>query len=222
MLFPQAPAWTAPAGAAARVAGVKLRKRSGNGRCVFDVKYPQVAGLASRQAQASINTLLKKEFYPAGYEQCVRDSKTDKSVYHEETGYRVGLNRQGVLSIKYESTGYAQGAAHPNNTFKAFTFDLKTGKAYRYEDLFRRDADYRKKIQGLLLSRLTKTLGADSEELARQAAAEPRHSFYLTNKGLVIFNLFDVHAAQGVEAALAPGEIADVVNPEGPLRALPK
>ncbi len=47
-----------------------------------------------------------------------------------------------------------------------------------------------------------------------------QYDFYLTKKHLVIFNIFDFHAAQGVEAKINLSEIEYIINQSGPLQKL--
>lgn len=202
---------------------VHKRKKSIGG---YDITLPQVSGLPNTSVQYRINAFLRRAFTAEiGEDEDIQEVEVTQAEEEENTGpfhtgeqsisYVTKLNSDGILSIKYEF--YGEGGAHPIHDYKAFTIELATGYVYDFEDLFRPESHYIPVINNLIFKSLK-----EQHDLETDFTERKQYDFYLTKKHLVIFNLFDYHAAQGVEAFIKPSEISYIINRGGPLQALLK
>jgi hypothetical protein len=109
--------------------------------------YPQVSGLASAEAQKTINDTIKQTIlnYAADAEKQIANKSEDDRPYDFEGGYVVTYNQDGVLSLVTEQYGYT-GGAHGMTYRNAFTFSLKDGKRLLLGDLFGANPNYKKEL----------------------------------------------------------------------------
>ena len=98
--------------------------------------------------------------------------------------YKVTLNQDGILSIRFENFSYIEMHAHPWTIVRAQTFDLRTGETIDIYKLFKVKSNYKIII---------------SNEIKRQIKAREipiitefnrindDQEYYLTDKSIVIF-----------------------------------
>lgn len=189
--------------------------------CSIKIQYPKVKALASGMVSfgvtKKINKFLKKEFqdikkYENEY-QCNRNPKKNQPAFHLEIKFEVKLNHNHLLSIYYYAVGYTAGALHPDNEYKAFSFDLRTGNRLLFADLFRKPSNYMAVVNKEIFQQLKEMdILSSQEEFAE--VQKPHYDFYLTNQGIVIINLYEVHVLQSVEANLKYEKLKKVLNQE--------
>jgi hypothetical protein len=215
----------------AEIQKVEYKQQSKNGLCKVEVSYPQVKGLASKQVQEKINASLKQQFLqseqdflqPFDVEKCAAKLQKEfpgKNTSYTESGdYSVGVNQNSILSIRYNARlGILKPAAHPTKINKAVTLNLKDGKAYSYEDLFKPASKYAAKVNKLIAEKLA----AKEPAAANSFKPKNKYIFFLDKEGLEILEIFDIFALQSLTVTIKPSEIADIINPQGPLQALVK
>lgn len=215
----------------AEIEKVEYKQQSKNGLCKVEVSYPQVKGLASKQVQEKINASLKQQFLqseqnylqPFDVEKCAAKLQKEfpgKNTSYTESGdYAVGVNQNSILSIRYNARlGILKGAAHPTKINKAVTLNLKDGKAYSYEDLFKPASKYAAKVNKLIAEKLA----AKEPAAAKSFKPKNKYIFFIDKEGLEIIDIFDIFALQSLTVTIKPSEIADIINPQGPLQALVK
>lgn len=190
-----------------------LQKICNNSRSTFLITYPQIQNFKDKSIQNYLNQYLKKEFTRFKNGKCEDDN--EGNTYQEQTNYQVKMNNKGILSIYYINSGYLKEAAHPNNLLDSFNFSLNTGKPILFKSLFKKDKNYLNKINYLI----KKSLEAQNIDIEYQDS-KTDFDFYLTEKQLVIINIFDFHAAQSVEAPINFSAIKDIIDPKGPLKGL--
>lgn len=188
--------------------------------CTVKIQYPKLKSLNSEVSQGiikKINKFLRKEFqdikkYENDY-QCSRNPKKDKSAFYLDIKFDVKLNHNHLLSIYYYAVGYLAGAIHPDNEYKAFTFDLRNGNKLLFTDLFRKPSNYTTVINREIFQELKDMdiLATEEEFLEVQKS---NYDFYLTRNSIVIINLYDIHVLQSVEVNLKYEKIKKVLNPE--------
>lgn len=206
---------------------------------ICEITYPQISGLKDAPVQARINNFLREQFISEqekkySDEDIVQITGTEGFLDNRDHGqeelpgneaelwgeekitYETKLNSRGVLSIKYEYYGDL-GGAHPIHGYRAFTIDLATGYRYTFAELFKRDSESLIRINKLI----TYTL-AEGNETPTDFMKQQEYEFYLTKTHLVLINIFGYEAARGTEAAIKIADIADLVNPDGPLQLLLK
>lgn len=215
----------------AEIEKVEYKQQSKNGLCKVEVSYPQVKGLASKQAQDKINASLKPQFLqseqnylqPFDVEKCAAKLQKEfpsKNVSYTESGdYAVGVNKNSILSLRYNRRlEILKPAAHPTKINKAVTLNLKDGKAYSYEDLFKPASKYAAKVNKLIAEKLA----AKEPAAAKSFKPKNKYIFFIDKDGLEILEIFDIFALQSLTVTIKPSEIADIINPQGPLQALVK
>jgi hypothetical protein len=196
-----------------QVVGKALQTICNNSKSTFLFYYPQIDNLTDKNIKKKVNQYLKKEFTGFKNGTCSDDNQGDS--YQEEINYQVKVNKNGVLSIYYENSGYLSGAAHPNNVLDSYNLSLKTGKPFEFKNIFRNDKNYLKKINYMV----KKSLAARDIEISLEDSGTD-FDFYLTEKQLVIINLFDSHAVQAIEVPINYSYITDIIDLNGPLKPL--
>lgn len=194
----------------------KLDKRFA--RCLFEIKYPQIAQPDKNNVPLEINDFLKREFSKIDeYREICRERQAGNKKYRVTAEYSVKIVAKGVLSLAYEASGYgADGGAYPINSRRAYNLSLTTGKPIAYIELFRPESDYQKIINKIIARQLSE--GQTSELESPNAK---KYEFLITADELIIFNPFgDVHALQGIDIPIKWSEIKDIVNQKEVLQSL--
>ncbi|MBW4495054.1 MAG: DUF4163 domain-containing protein [Oscillatoria princeps RMCB-10] len=215
----------------AEIEKVEYKQQSKNGLCKIEVSYPQVKGLASQEVQSKVNNYLKQQFLeseqdflkPFDVEKCAEKIQKEfagqNSSYTESGDYLVGVNKDNILSIRYDKRlGILKTAAHPTKIAKAVTINLQDGKAYSYEDLFKPAPASAEKVNKLIAEKVA----AKEPAAAKSFKPKSKYIFFVDKEGLEILEIFDIFALQSLTVTIKPSEIADIINPQGPLQALVK
>ncbi len=198
-----------------KIINKNLQKICPNCKCLFFVTYPQLNFLSNNKVQKSINDNLKKEFSAYKNVKCEDFFKNDS--YQENTKYEIKLNEKGILSIYYFSTGFLKESAHPNSVIDSFNYSLKTGKKINKNNLFLQDDESNEKIIDLI------NISLNKQKIDLEFEPENyKFDFYLTSTKIVFINLFEVHAAQGIEAPINYSEIKSILAKNSPLMELLK
>jgi hypothetical protein len=222
-----------PSQASFRVDKLAFKQTSKDQRCLIEIQYPQVQGLRTREVDEQINTVLFKAFLSTpgrslDPEQCADEKQQFpeiKAIYGWYSDFDVTLNNSEALSIH----GYASltPGAHPQEIIKTYTFDAKTGQLLRLQDLFSPGVDYRSRLNAAIPKKIAATLNADPERQFTPTEIEsivqsfqPRqdYQFYLDpNQGLVIVDVFEVHALRAISVNFSAEEVKDWVDSDSPL-----
>jgi hypothetical protein len=209
----------------------KFNTKSKDGRCEFSSEYPQVENLTDKLVQSKVNNYLKSLFlksYAPEYlskeyvlfnskfdpERCVDilsqlEPKIQGIGYSETVTHKIPYNRKNILSISYGilmiiSNGTIGTSRQPNGGSRGLTINLKTGKVYSFRDLFKSNSNYIER-----LNQMTPIL---------RKIDRSEYDFYLDEKkGLVLINLFTTYATRATVVEISPNQIADIINPNGPL-----
>lgn len=179
-----------------------------------NVTYPQVSGLKNKDVQNRINDLIKKEVYdlipPEGCD-----------VYAEIYGnYKVGVNRNGILSIKFNVYSIRKHAANGLEAQKSITVNLNTGKNYQLYELFRNNSDYR-----IVLSRMIQKMIEERQLplLKEFTGITDYENYYLTDKALVVYFqeiTYFPHYAGIQEFPIPYSQIRNLVKSDSPIAQL--
>lgn len=181
----------------------------------LDVEYPVVEGLANKNAQEYINSVLmgivnnlivNTDYY--------ENPKTDV------TGrYHVRTNEKGILSISIEMYWFA-GGAHGMTVLKSVTFDVNTGRIYRLEDLFKENVNYVKPLSDIIKRQIQER---NIPLIVDFTKIKPDQDYYIENRTLMIyFQLYELAPyVYGFVTFLIPTrEIEDIIREDGPLSIL--
>jgi len=136
--------------------------------------------------------------------------------------YTLVSQANGIWSLKFYFSGYAEGAAHPYHYSQTFNYDLEQGEKLSLDELFPIDTDYLTAISKYCIAELSKRdIGFYG---GFQAGAEPTPENYrnwsLTPDGLLItFDEYQVApCVVGPQTITIPyGELKSLINPKGPL-----
>jgi hypothetical protein len=194
-----------------KVKSKSLQTICNNSKSTFLIVYPQLESFPAQPVQKMINRYLQKEFTKFRNGSCSDDNQG--SSYQEEIDYQVKMRTNSILSIYYTNSGYLHNAAYPNNIIYAYNFSLKTGRLFTLKNLFKNDINYLNRLNYLV----KKSLESQNIDIEFQDATHD-FDFYLTEKQLVLINIFDFHAAQGIEVPIDYSGIKDIIDKNGPLK----
>ncbi len=145
----------------------------------LDVEYPVVEGLADKNVEQYINSVLMG----------IVNTLIEKTGYYENpatdvTGrYHIRTNENGFLSISIEMYWFA-GGAHGMTVLKSVTFNLGTGNIYRLEDLFKENVNYVKPLSNIIKRQIKEKnipIIADFTEI------KPDQDYYIEKNSYDIF-----------------------------------
>lgn len=138
------------------------------------------------------------------------------------TTYVVIFQGAGIWSLKFDFSGYADGAAHPYRYSLTLNYDLEHGQKLTMGKLFPADTDYLAAISRYCIAELSKRdIGFYG---GFQQGAEPTPDNYrnwnITSDGLLInFDEYQVApSAAGPQTVTVPySALSTFINPDGPL-----
>jgi len=132
-------------------------------RCML-IQYPELAGLADLKVQESINAMLKDNFVGDG-----RGSNKEGDMYTDsiEVSFTAEKNKE-LLIISKEGYYYPIGAAHGQPTREEYHIDIRTGRLYTLEDLFKAGSGYKAKLTEIVKGKIARA----NEELGEQLYSE--------------------------------------------------
>lgn len=181
----------------------------------LDVEYPVVEGLASKSAETYINAviygIIDAELTNIGYYENPMTDITGK--------YHIRSNEKGVLSISLEIYWFS-GGAHGMTELISITFDVKTGRIYRLEDVFKPGSDYVRRLSDIIKRQIVEK---DIPVIVEFNSIQPDQDFYIEGRKLVIyFQLYELAPyAYGFPTFSIPyREIEDILRKDGPLGRL--
>ncbi len=201
----------------------------------YQVRYPQVGGLADPAAAATIDTLLRDEAYASVRDFTTGIGKDPQAGPNQpstlQVDYSVAYSSRDVLSLRVNSYSYPSGAAHGADVLSTFTFDLASGRRHALADLFRMGSGYMDALAVEARTQLKLTLAdwmTDSSMTTWLATGtEPTADNYaawaITPGGLEItFGQYQVAPyAAGMPVVTIPvTHLAGLIDPSGPLAPL--
>lgn len=174
-----------------------------------DIVWPVIYELPDRDVQKNLNQVLQQEFIRLSTEANQVQKVTVRS------DYMVYFNTHNILSLTITESLYPDRAAHPMTYLKAFTMDVRTGRVYQFQDLFKPGSPYLARINELVQKQLA------SKEIIFIAPytglKDSGQEFYLTSKELVVFyQLYEYtpYVYGFLKFSIPYEQIADLVEPE--------
>lgn len=119
------------------------------------VKYPQFAGVADEQTQATINTLIKSKMQKdvTAFKKEVAANTPPPELKDAQAEllikYTVVQSGPRYISVQFEVMDSQVGMAHPNNYNEVFNYDLEEKKEVKLADLFKKDSNYLKILSNI-------------------------------------------------------------------------
>ena len=181
-----------------------------------DVKYPQIR-LANHTVQEKINDQIKEQLlYLFPGEGC--------EVYQTILGtYKIGVNRDSVLSVVLDMGTYIKEAANGRDEQKVsdMTSDLATGKEFYFFELFKPGSYFKGRIDQIILNQIQEQHVAI---ISAYPGVTDYQEYYLTESALVVYFqelVFTPHSSGIPEFTIPYAQIADIVrtDPIGRLTA---
>jgi hypothetical protein len=106
------------------------------------INYPQLKSISDINKQKEINDKIKSEALKS-----LNYYGGNTSGVTLEINYSIEWKGKRLLSIQYSGTGYAEGAAHPNNLFYSTNISLIDGSILRLKDLVKIDNAFVEKFK---------------------------------------------------------------------------
>jgi hypothetical protein len=128
-----------------------------------------------------------------------------------------------LVSMRFDETGYSDGAAHPYHVSTTFNYHLGYGQVVTLAQLFLPAVDHLGVLAGYCQQELRRTLADFVFEAGAEPTAENYSNWNITAEGLfIIFNEYQVAPyAAGRQSVLIPFEkLRPMLDPQGPLAAL--
>ncbi|WP_203247238.1 DUF3298 and DUF4163 domain-containing protein [Sporosarcina beigongshangi] len=177
------------------------------------VYYPVVVHLPNAHVQSKINHAI----VTALNKLLVEQSYYEPSLVELLAYFELKTNQRGLLSLNLIVYSFT-GGAHGMTVIKSLTFDIKTGKQYELNDLFKPGSDYVKQLSDIIRQRIKDW----DIELLDPPFKEIRsdQDFYIGDTTLVIyFQLYEITAyVWGFPYFPIPIlDLKDIIQPDGPL-----
>lgn len=179
----------------------------------FLVYYPRIVGMSDPRMQERTNQQLKKA------SNLKEISPNEKLPYVYDGDFLILSFMKNVLTIKFTGYEYYYGAAH-GISFQSFALlNVKNGRFYKLQDLFKPRSNYVVRLSELIKEEIKKN-PTMYFPLDFYKGIQPNQSFSITEDSLIIY--FDI----GEIAAYAVGfpefkipfrEIKDLIEIEGEL-----
>ncbi|TYP72513.1 DUF3298 and DUF4163 domain-containing protein [Paenibacillus methanolicus] len=173
---------------------------------------PVVSGVQNAGARNAINAAIRQQVRELAADQgSLDDPRAEMQGYFE-----LKTNEKSILSLSLFNYAYT-GGAHGLTLQKSLTFHIGTGKRYSLAELFKPGSSYVKRLSERIKAQITERQIATLGEFVSIA---PNQSFYVADRALVIyFDLYELapYAFGFPYFPISVFELADIVNPNGPL-----
>lgn len=147
-------------------------------RPTIDFLFPAVEGLKDMEVQQIINSTIYKEML----ELFTQLRQPDLITYISGT-YEVKNNQRDVLSMTLIGLGDFKGA-HPITVIKALSFDVKTGKTYELDQLFKPQSNYIERINEIIKVQIKER---DIPLLGDFKGIRPNQDYYIADTSIVVY-----------------------------------
>jgi hypothetical protein len=153
----------------------------------LELYYPVIYGLKNSEVQRKINydilTTVQQLMIQQGFYENPLTTITGT--------FELKSNEKGVLSVTIENYAYS-GGAHGLTILKGLTFDVKTGKKYSLNELFKPNSNYTTILSEEVKQQIKER---DMLLLSEFKGISPQQDYYIADKALVLFfQLYDLTA----------------------------
>ncbi len=135
--------------------------------------------------------------------------------------YELVSQKGNFWSLKYDISGYTDGAAHPYHYTVTVNYELENGKDITLDELFQLNSNYLQLISDYSKAQLaTRDIGFEGFEQGAEPTPENYDNWNVYDEGLVItFDEYQVAPyAAGPQTVVIPfGELAQLTNYQGPI-----
>ena len=118
------------------------------------VNYPYIEGIWDDDIEDAINLALEKIFTEPRKDLSVQDATEVNDVFSAKL---LG----NLLIIERSGYDYTYGAAHGNPFKYYYHIDIRTGRFYKFKELFKEDTDYVSKINEMISDEISRNLASE-------------------------------------------------------------
>jgi len=191
---------------------IKTRKFGQQGITIY---YPEVVGLDDTQVQYTVNQKIVHLT-----QQLINEQYKQQNVDHfaEMIGiYEVKTNERGILSLTLSN--YAIAAQHANGLtlMNSLTVDIKTGKIYQLNELFKPDSNYVDILSDMVRDQIR---NRNIPILNDFEGISPNQYYYIADKSLVLyFQPLEItpHYVGIPMFPISVYDLEDIIDDTGPL-----
>jgi len=193
---------------------VVIKKESAD--FALDIKYPQ--GFSDKQIDTTVKALIDETLKTSENDNVIDDSPSDapgkNGLY---INFKQMYQNKQALSLLFDISTFAKGAAHPNNSVHSLNF--VKGNQVTLEQLFKPQTPYLSKIADFSRTELLKNNDFDKKWLndGTEATAENYKNWYFTKDGLaIVFDTYQVAAyVYGPQTITIPHKLLkDMLQPD--------
>ncbi|PIC80685.1 hypothetical protein CSV75_02520 [Sporosarcina sp. P18a] len=182
-----------------------------------DVYYPVITQLDDPKIQQKLNQVLFKEMN----NMLTDNNYYDPSLVEMIATYEIKNNQRDLFSINlivYSFTGGAHGMTY----VKSLTFDTKTGRQYKLQDMFKPGSPYVQRISEYIRRHIQQWKTPVLEPFTK---IKPDQDFYIADTSLVVyFQLYEIspYVAGFPYFPIPLLDLQDIIKPNSPAdRMLP-
>lgn len=141
----------------------------------------------------------------------------------EAVDYRIVYAGPELISVRFDSSEFTLGAAHPNNSSKAVTVLMATGTALRAADVFRANTGWQDYLTERAVAEIARQFTdygfSPPERDVRESATKP-HLWLVTERGLMIlfppYSFGGPYALGGAEVLIPWADLRPYLNLAAP------
>jgi hypothetical protein len=153
----------------------------------LELYYPVIYGLKNSEVQRKINY----DILTAVQQLMIQQGFYENPLTTITGTFELKSNEKGVLSVTIENYAYS-GGAHGLTILKGLTFDVKTGKKYSLNELFKPNSNYTTILSEEVKQQIKER---DMLLLSEFKGISPQQDYYIADKALVLFfQLYDLTA----------------------------
>ena len=174
--------------------------------------FPQVKGLADLQVQSKVNEKIQDTVY-----KMIWNESFEKEVQLVEGNYQITLNRGNIISMFIEMAFFLPDNSMTQKKAKSFTFNMKTGDVFKFEDLFKDDTDYVERINKMIKRQI---IEGNIPLVKKFKTIEKDEKFYLTPDAVVVYypaNEYTPPECGMLKFTVNIEDVRDLVYSRGPL-----
>ncbi len=140
--------------------------------------FPEIK-LKNVEVQDKVNRLIKRKINRMFVEQGGRN----ENLLEMKSDYKITLNKNGIISIRFENFSFIEQQAHPSTVVRSLTADLEDATVYSIANFFKPGSGYRVDLRDIV-NRQAKQREAP---LISKVIISDDQDYYLTNNYLVLY-----------------------------------
>jgi hypothetical protein len=176
-----------------------------------DIRFPRIDGPQTPQIQRFNELMAQQPQYRL------------EDATEEVVDYQIAYAGAEVVSVRFNMSEYALGAAHPNNSAKAVTVLMATGEPITTETVFRAGSGWQNFVTQRAVQEITRQFRdygfTPPVRDVRESATKP-HLWLITETGLVIlfppYSFGGSHVMGGTEVAIDWADLRPYLNSNAP------